>query len=251
MARIGDGLSWAQVWIRPAEGGFDLCHVNDRDQGMSELKSSGIEDARGLGQTTARGAFRPLKSAPTLQRGWHLHVEDAESLEHALNQLYPGSIGDWHAAQAARAPVTHYREFAGRQTGMYRITAMMEDTRAARVAGACCDKGFCLKRRLWTAGELAPDGAEEKSLIPCLEPCAILMEFARKTMRIDQSPRLKLELSAEEAATLAAALEQSLERPAAGRREADFDAPANPRRVRLLLERMRRLAGGDGTGGAK
>ncbi len=103
-------------------------------------------------------------------------------LEAALQHLYPGAITDWFAAQAQPAPVTHYREFTDRQTGMYRVTTMLSDEQAAVMARACCHRRFCLKRRLWTVGSLGPEASGEKSLIPCLEPCAILLEFARKAL---------------------------------------------------------------------
>ena len=159
-----------------------------------------------------------------------------------LNQLYPGMIADWFAVQSPRPPVTNYREFTNRQSGMYRITAMLDDDQAAQVARACCQKRFCLKRRIWTVNGLAPERVEEKSLIPCLEPCAVLLEFARKTMRIEQEKKLKLELSPSEALTTAAALRTALAHPDSNLREADFDAPGNPRRVQLLLAKIQPFA---------
>jgi hypothetical protein len=97
--------------------------------------------------------------------------------------LYPGAVADWFATQAAQPPVTSYREFTSRQTGMYRITTHLDDAAVAAVIHACCHKDFCLKRRLWTVEGAAPDAADAKSLIPCLEPCAILLEAARKAAR--------------------------------------------------------------------
>jgi len=143
-------------------------------------------EARALAQFKAAGEFRPLKAAPTLQRGWRMQVANDAELELALSQLYPGAVADWFAARSANPPVTNYREFTHRQTGMYRITTMLSDAEAARVTSAGCAKGLCLKRRLWTVAGLEPDGAREKSLIPCLEPCAVLMESARKAVRAAQ-----------------------------------------------------------------
>jgi hypothetical protein len=98
-----------------------------------------------------------------------------------------------------------------------------------------------LKRRLWTVNGLASDAAEEKSLIPCLEPCALLLELARKAMRIEQEEKIELELSPGETATLMAALQIALAQPASIAREADVDQPANPRRLQLLLEKLAAL----------
>jgi hypothetical protein len=69
---------------------------------------------------------------------------------------------------------------------MYRITTMLTDAQVGEVIRAVCDKGHCLKRRLWTVPGTPPDEAAAKSLIPCLEPCAVLMESARKALRAAQ-----------------------------------------------------------------
>jgi hypothetical protein len=175
-----------------------------------------------LVQFTAAGAFRPLKSAPNLRRGWRVSLADDDALELALNHLYPGAIADWFAASRNPPPITSYREFTARQTGMYRITTLLDDSVAGAAIRACCHPDFCLKQRLWSVGQLAADAASEKSIIPCLEPCAILLEFARKVARLEQ--------------------EQSPPQPPpppdAAIAECDFDAPANPRRVRFALEKQ-------------
>ena len=85
---------------------------------------------------------------------------------------------------------------------------------------------------------LAPEGAAGKSVIPCLEPCAVLLEFARKAARWEQADRSTLALAAEEMETVQEALRLSLDQPLAGAREADFSQPLNPRRVRWILSRL-------------
>lgn len=244
LAQLGRELVLAQALVRRVEPGYELRHVADRDRAAGSLRELGLTDLRELARFTANGAFRPLKAAPSLPAGWWLRVQDAAAIETALNQLYPGAIADWFAAQSHSPPITSYREFSNRQTGMYRVTTMLDDAQAARVARACCHKKCCLKRRIWTVNRLAPEAVEEKSLIPCLEPCAVLLEFARNAMRMEQEKKLKLELSPSEADTLAGALRTALAHPDLTVREADFNAPANPRRIRLLLEKIQPLAAG-------
>ena len=244
LAQIGREFVLGQALIRRVGPGYELRHVADRGRESKSLREVRLSDLRELACFTDSGAFRPLKAAPSLRTGWWLRLRDDDALDLALNQLYPGAIADWFAAQASRPPVTNYREFSDRQTGMYRITAMLDDAQATRVARACCHKSFCLKRRIWTVNELPPESVEEKSSIPCLEPCAVLLEFARKAMRMEQEKRLQLELSPSEAVTLAVALRTALAHPNTALREADFDAPENPRRFRLLLERIQPLTAG-------
>lgn len=170
----------AEVWIRPQETGFELRHVNNAAAPATELKLLSVPDLRKLAQYTEHCAFRPLHAAPDLRQGWCCQASSVEELEQALNHLYPGAVPDWFAAQSANPPITHYRDFTARQTGMYRRTAQLSDAQAACVIRICCQSGACLKRRLWTVAGLEPDSASSKSMIPCLEPCAVLLDQARK-----------------------------------------------------------------------
>lgn len=242
-ALIVPELCLAQVVVRRQAAGFELRHVSDREAAAECLKTVAVAELRALANFTAAGAFRPIKAAPNLRTGWLCRVASESELEAALSRLYPGAIADWFAAQQPTLPVTHYRDFTARQTGMYRITTMLSDAHAAQVIRACCDARFCLKRRLWTVDGLAPDAADAKSLIPCLEPCAVMLEFARKAVRLEQEegkPVLTLALS--EVASILAALETALAHPPAGQREADFSAAGNPRRLQLLHEKLQGFA---------
>ena len=235
-------LQVAQVLIRACRTGFELRHVTDREAAIQSLREINAGELRALAQFAADGAFRPLKAAPNLRAGWRLPVKDDAELGRALDELYPGAVADWFAAQSPEPPVTHFRAFTARQSGMYRVTALLTDAQASAVARACCHSGFCLKRRLWTVDGLAPDNGAEKSLIPCLEPCALLLEFARKATRMEQQGKVKLELSSDEIASLNAALRFALDHPDPAAREADFDAPDNPRRLRLMFDKLSAVA---------
>jgi hypothetical protein len=230
-------LIFGQVCIRRMERGFELRHAADREGDPAALRLLEEKDIRPLAQFTAAGAFRPLKSAPNLQRGWRAAPRDEESLGAALNQLYPGAVADWFAAQTPPPPVTSYREFTARQTGMYRITTMLNDTTAGAVIRACCHKDFCLKRRFWSVDGLPPDDSAAKSVIPCLEPCAILLEFARKMARVGQEESAQPPPGPADITRRRAEAGVALQNPDATIGESDFDAPNNPRRLRFVLEK--------------
>src|SRR5215216_3001558 len=156
LAQVADSQVFAEVLIERQERGYDLRHTVDCSVPLEALRLLRLEELRALAQFTKSGAFRPLKSAPNLPSGWRAVMANDAELETALNQLYPGAVADWFAARLAPAPVTGYREFTERQTGMYRITSMLNDQQARRVIQACCDRRFCLKRRLWTVAGLEP-----------------------------------------------------------------------------------------------
>lgn len=197
-----------------------------------------LSQLRGFVEVNGQGKFRPLRSSPDLRPGWRMELRDARELSQALHIIYPGAVGDWFAVQRIPTPAISYREYAGRQTGMYRITALLPDSEAATVASACCAPRFCLKRRLWSIADLPADSAADKSAIPCLEPCAVLMELARKAFRLTQEGPEQITFTSDDLAVLAAALETAVKHPDASVREADFSAPNNPRRQELLRARL-------------
>ncbi|MEW6158089.1 MAG: DR2241 family protein [Verrucomicrobiota bacterium] len=233
----------AQVRICRQPHGFELRHVADRSRPAGDLRGAAVEDLRAIAQLTDSGAYRPLKSAPNLARGWVVFAREAEELERALNILYPGFLADWFAVHSGSGVATSYREFTARQTGMYRITTHLSDVRATQCTRACCHVGFCLKQRLWTVPGLAPDASNAKSIIPCLEPCAILLEFARRVARIDQEEKIQVEFTPSDLATLISALETALQFPETNVREADFQAPENKRHWQRMLEMLRDSGG--------
>jgi hypothetical protein len=95
---------------------------------------------------------------------------------------------------------------------------------------------------------LNADKQTEKSLIPCLEPCALLLEFARKSVRLEQAEQV--ELAVDDAVTVMRLIEHNLQEGHNPCREADFSDPLNTRRLLLLLKKLepvrsRALSGND------
>ena len=246
IASIPPEKIWAQVLIQVADGTFTLRHLADRDLPSAELKTVSIPDLRKLAMFNAAGQFRPLRSAPDLSRGWIFTCNPAAELWRALQELYPGSIPDWFAAQSATPPVTNYRDFTNRQTGMYRISQLLTDDQAAAAIRACCHPRFCLKHRRWSVQGLEPDSAETKSSIPCLEPCAVLLELARKTARIEQEEKLDVQLTGSELESLLAATEAALQNNIFTERTGNIGSSSNPRRLQLLLEKFKKVSAKDG-----
>lgn len=245
-AQIDRETTFAQVVIRRRGGAFELRHIDDRDTDPNELRLVPISELRELAKFTAQGAFRPLKSAPSLKTGWRCDAADATQLQSALNHVYPGAPADWRAAQSTPIPATGYRDFTNRQTGMYRNTQNLTDGQVAEVVSAVCHPRFCLKQRLWPAPQLPEDTLEQKSLIACLEPCALLLECARTTFRMEQKDKLTLSLSPDDAEAVRAALRRALAHPADDVREADFSSPENPRRIQLALQKVESVLSPDG-----
>lgn len=228
----------AQTLARRVDAGFELRHVADREADASGLRRLSVPELRDLARFSESGAFRPLKASPDLRSGWICLATDEAALVEALNHLYPGAVADWAAVRAGRVEATSYREFTGRQTGMYRLTQLLDDALLGETVGTVCAPDNCLKRRLWSAPGLDEDGEENKSVIPCLEPCAPLLEFSRTVMRAEQAGRLDGKLTIDDGETMRRALVRARENPVDDARAADFGSPDNPLRVQLALSRL-------------
>jgi hypothetical protein len=114
---------FGQVLVSRSGTGFELRHVEDRT--VEGLNRCSVKELRAVAQFTTGGAFRPLKSAPTLRRGWLWAAPDPSALAQALDTLYPGALADWFSAGQRESSVTDFRSFMERQTGMYRTAAML------------------------------------------------------------------------------------------------------------------------------
>ena len=239
VSRVSPEIVFAEVLVRKVSEGFDVRHAADRDVSTTRLVP--VEQLREIAQFTEHKQFRPLKSAPTLQRGWRFLARNASELEEALQCLYPNGIADWFEAQDPSPTVTHYRDFTARQTGMYRVTALLSDEQVVPIARAGCHKMFCLKRRLWAVKGLAAEEIAAKSLIPCLEPCAVLLEFARVVARIEQGEKHDVPLTLDELATVVTALERLAGTPHPDARAGDVSAPDTGLRAQLVFEKLKPL----------
>ncbi len=243
---IGDGRDFVELRIRRLDGSrFELRHASEAELPFDSLETVDLAGLRRVARVTASGAFRPNKAAPGLRGGWIHTACSVPDLGAALEALYPGAVPDWYAGQRAAPPITHFKDFTGRQTGLYRITQILPPPLAIRTIQACCGNRFCLRRRLWTTDGLAPDAETGKSALPCLEPCSLLLDLARRAMKLEQEVKQPLALAQGDLAVLVAALERALEAPRAEVREGNTMDPANPRRIQLLLQSLQPLLSGE------
>src|ERR1700676_4100050 len=110
--------------------GYRLYHWADRDSLTAVRVYQSVEDARQIAKYDFSGAYRPLKGAPNLPRGWLIELANIEDLKKALDYFYPGAIGTWLAYQAGTAQPVCLRQTLNRQTGMYRVTRKLTDDQA-------------------------------------------------------------------------------------------------------------------------
>src|SRR5262245_29620001 len=76
-----------EVAILPEDGGvYSLRHRDDRDADGAGLEAlTDLAALRRIVKTDAAGAFRPLRGAPTLRRGWRMDGLSSVTLLEALD----------------------------------------------------------------------------------------------------------------------------------------------------------------------
>lgn len=244
------GRVFLQVRVRATgDGRYELRHVADAEAPAASLQL--LRDpfaAREIAQTTAEGEHRPLKTAPSLRRGWALAELDGRGLWTALEYLYPACAVHWHAGRAGTLRVTHWRETAARQSGMYSAVKLLPEGAVRDTVRACCGDAVCLRRVAWgiddgtplaLAGEGPVAGDAE---VPCPEACSMFVSFARKVLTLERAPRRELPGLAPLSAAELEQLREIVAAAASGApgtvREGEFDDPLNPRRVRYLAARL-------------
>lgn len=189
-----------QVQVDRDEAGAWHCHHVDDAENRGALKVSTLpEVARTIATYDDSGAFRPLRSAPTLRHGWLLKLATREDLLLALDHLYPAALGMWESWVHHEMSPVPLRETLGRQTGMYRFANRIADDQAQEMVRCECDPATkCLRKITWELSPTQPltllppekRPGPETSVSPpvdvpvlCVEACTFIVGAAREVAR--------------------------------------------------------------------
>jgi len=247
----GEGRVFLQArLLARGDGRYEVRHRRDVNRSLDSLEwvSGDAFLAREIAQTTNPGEHRPLKTAPNLKQGWALVGLDASGLWTALEYLYPAAAVHWHAGRAGSLRVTHWRETAARQSGIYSSVRLLKDDAVRNAVRACCADAVCLRRVAWEIDAATPLGladegpVEGDAPLPCPEACSMFISFARQVLKLERAPRREVPglapLGAEELAQVRAVVAAAASGMAGSAREGEFDDPNNLRRIRYLAARL-------------
>jgi len=181
------------------QGEYELRHHLDAGLDGLVLHRSPA-DARTIALYDAGGNYRPLKTAPTLPRGWRLTLSTLDQLHESLDAFYPAMLAARLAFCHGRLAVVPLRDTLARQSGMYAITRKLTDSQADALVGSFCrTDGGCLKTILWPIApglpvtSLPPRKFEPSSAAPaipllCAEACNLLVAKAREVVKQPSPP---------------------------------------------------------------
>ena len=189
-----------QLEISASAGGFVLCHRDD--VGRDDLKAPEIEDVFEIAKFDDSGNYRPLKTAPNLQHGWKIFINNAAELQQAIDAIYPGRLAVLHAFESGEFVTTSLRETLGRQSGMYRAAAKISDQQIDDLIGNFCrSNGGCLRTIVWKRDDMGAvpstklpsakfdpahdqTGKNEKCIpLLCQEACNLLVAACREKVK--------------------------------------------------------------------
>ncbi|WP_313694642.1 DR2241 family protein [Halorarum halobium] len=227
---------------------YDLRHVDDADRGGSDLEAHEDPfDAREIATLDDDGRYRPLKTAPSLPSGWVFPSLDWHAVLEAVEAFYPVTVANWYREREGELDVSHWRETAERQTGIYDVIEELPRESVEHVASACCVDSQCLKRREWEydeGDELAADGGT--GAFPCREPCSLVVAASRKwtTLEREEEREFGISLTPSEAEQVGEIVDAVADGRVEEIREADVGEGANRYRARYLRAKH---MGEDGT----
>ncbi|WP_458188588.1 DR2241 family protein [Haladaptatus sp. NG-WS-4] len=196
-SRPGISRTWGQLTIGvslSADGDesdrrYEVRHVDDRDVNRATLTTYDHPTAiRDLSRFTDDGTYRPLKTSPTLPRGWSFTTSEGDDLYRVVEHVYPATVANWYREREGALDVTHFNEASDRQTGIYAdVGELGRDVLGHAVERRCVDSQ-CLKRRAWDASEDdeidVPRGDGE---FPCREPCSLFVAGARERLEVERA----------------------------------------------------------------
>lgn len=180
-----------------------LCHRDDLESADLPI-SHGSGAATDLARFDDTGDYRPLKTAPTLRHGWRLQLDSLRELRLALEAFYPGALGLAVAQSHGDLEITPVRETLNRQTGMFRVTGLINgDDLKTLVCEKCRSSDGCLRRILWDLGPNEPalafplekheahadplDRGEKVIPLLCREFCNLMVGQARQVVKRAQA----------------------------------------------------------------
>ena len=236
--------------LRTGDGRYEIRHARDVHRSILSLETvtSDPYAARFIAQMANGGEHRPLKTAPNLRQGWALVDLDARSLWTALDYLYPACALHWHAELAGTLRVTHWREVAARQSGIYGAVKLLPADVVRNTVRACCGDAVCLRRVAWNVDADTPLGLPSEggtagdALVPCPEACSMFISFARQVLVLERAPRHELpglgRLGVEEIDQVREIATAAAAGTLGAAREGEFSEGTNSRRMRYLALRL-------------
>ncbi len=178
-----------------AEGStFSACHYANRDTPIDQLEVlKQVEDAHKLGCYTEAGEYRPLRSAPTLRRGWILRGLSEAEFCFFVDLIYPAAIAHCAMVKQGTLRVCSFEEVAARQSGLYTVIRKLKEDQVRSLAGKICGEGRCWKQPLWSVhmGEMKPViqkvDTQGSWSIPCPEPCSYWISIAQQRCEMGEN----------------------------------------------------------------
>lgn len=241
---LGDGIerTWGEITLTTtfSESGsgqrrYSLCNKADREREDLEEHEDPL-DARQIAKYDDDGGYRPLKTAPTLRTGWQFTDLTGNEALQTVDFLYPATVQNWYLERQGALDVSHWRETAERQTGIYDIIDELDPAAVEWLANACCVDSQCLKRRQWDENEDTLDVPRGDGEFPCREPCSLVIAAARTwtLLEREETREYTFELTPSEKEQIEDLIRAVSEERVDEIREADMGEGANRYRTRFL-----------------
>lgn len=185
---ISKKLLWGELVISgTGRNAFEIRHADTESAAAASLRKYDVKDTWKIAKLNSHGEYRALKCRPDLQSGWIVRQVSASELIQTVDHFYPATIDNWYRIQNGQLTLTQFHQLANRQSGVYRKIREITQDELQILVERCCQEKACLKSNLWFKPERDKTTGADGLL--CSEPCAVLMEEARKMARQKHSKK--------------------------------------------------------------
>ncbi|MEM9017213.1 MAG: DR2241 family protein [Verrucomicrobiota bacterium] len=168
---------------RNPDGTFLAFHRGDELTDEAPETIDSVDELREIAKYDEGGEYRPLKTAPTLRKGWQIESKNAADFLRKLDAIYPGAFATWIAYRDGQHEATPFRETLDRQTGIDSFAEAITDQMANRIMREICNRG-CLRTIAWPIDRTSPVSRlhGNRSTIPviCTEACTFAISEAKR-----------------------------------------------------------------------
>ena len=164
---------------------FDEWSIGVRRAGRA-VELGSIDALAEFVRTDDRGRYRPLSGARTMPGGWFYGARDGEDRKAAIEAVYP--LATVHSRQFKQGTlrVASLDEVLSRQSGRYENTSKLTAAGRDRARRLVC--GECVRTPVWDQEHVRETDTVSPGLIPCPEPCSVLVAFCREAALWEAEP---------------------------------------------------------------
>ena len=174
--------------VFPADGTFQLGELTVACNGDGavvrgpapggETVAADPDAVRELVSQDSAGRYRPLAGALSLPPRWRVQCQTRSELVTIVDAVYPLAPAHIEQWREGSLRIVSLADVLSRQTARYAVSNDLRPAGRTAAAESLC--GRCVKQPVWSHPSDAPPADAPVQVIPCPEPCSVLVSLCRE-----------------------------------------------------------------------